>query len=126
MQFLSFEVENFKGIVHLDLDFYPRQQRNIYTIVGLNESGKTTVLESFNFTSYKTDLYHKTQPSVGSCPMIYITEYLNNPVEGKKPRTMLVHTVKELLAIPWVSRQAHPPFFLQFSLSARNELIVID
>jgi predicted ATP-binding protein involved in virulence len=55
MQYLAFEVKNFKGIVHLRLDFNPRQRHNVYTIVGLNESGKTTILESFNFTSYKTE-----------------------------------------------------------------------
>jgi hypothetical protein len=56
--------------------------------------------------------------------MIYIREHLQNPLSGEPPRTALVHTVKEFLTIPWVARQAHPPFFLQFSVSAKGELIV--
>jgi hypothetical protein len=53
--------------------------------------------------------------------MIYITEHLHNPPPGQTPRTMLVHTVKELLAISWVSRQAHPLFFTQYSISVVQE-----
>lgn len=49
MKIRYFEIENFKGIgsVRLDFDSHPRS--NIYTLVGLNESGKTTVLEALNF-----------------------------------------------------------------------------
>ena len=55
MRHSHFEIKNFKGIaqVRIDLDTAPRG--NIYTLVGLNESGKTTILEALNFLSYRTE-----------------------------------------------------------------------
>lgn len=49
MKYIGFEIENYKGIesLKLDLDFLPNP--NIFTLVGLNESGKTTILEAINF-----------------------------------------------------------------------------
>ena len=53
MKHAYFEVENFKGIekIRIDLDAHPRS--NIYTLVGLNESGKTTILQAINETLYR-------------------------------------------------------------------------
>jgi len=45
MQHTYFELRNFKGIVKTRLDFTSRPQGNVYPCVGLNESGKTTILE---------------------------------------------------------------------------------
>lgn len=49
MRYTSFEIENFKGIrsLRLDLDSTPKSQ--VYTLVGLNESGKTTILEAIDY-----------------------------------------------------------------------------
>ena len=48
MKYKSFTITNYKGIknLHLDLDIQPDYK--IYTLVGLNESGKTTILEAIN------------------------------------------------------------------------------
>lgn len=48
MRYINFKIENYKGIKDLtiDLDFQP--DHKIYTLVGLNESGKTTILEAIN------------------------------------------------------------------------------
>ncbi len=54
MKHTYFEVWNFKGIEHIKLDFSSSPNSNIYTLVGLNESGKTTILEAINFFTYKT------------------------------------------------------------------------
>ncbi|MBI3197671.1 MAG: AAA family ATPase [Rhodospirillales bacterium] len=48
MRFTRFEIENFKGIKSAVLDFSKLPTSNIFTLVGLNESGKTTVLEALN------------------------------------------------------------------------------
>ena len=45
MQYTSFEIENFKGVGKAKIDFRGRSDANVVTIVGLNESGKTTLLE---------------------------------------------------------------------------------
>jgi predicted ATPase len=48
MRFLSFTIENFKGIKDLTIDLSNAPSLSIYTLVGLNESGKTTILEAIN------------------------------------------------------------------------------
>lgn len=50
MKFKSFRIQNYKGIKDITIDFEPRGA-NIFTLIGLNESGKTSILEaiaSFN------------------------------------------------------------------------------
>ncbi|MBD2566804.1 ATP-dependent nuclease [Anabaena lutea] len=55
MRFSYIEIKNFKGINHIRLDLNSKPRSNIYTLVGLNESGKTTILEAINFVSYKLE-----------------------------------------------------------------------
>ena len=55
MRHSYFEISNFKGIGHIRLDFEAHPRSNVYTLVGLNESGKTTILEALNFLSYKIE-----------------------------------------------------------------------
>ncbi len=47
MRFTRFEIKNFKGIEHAVLDLSPAGA-NISTLIGLNESGKTTILEAIS------------------------------------------------------------------------------
>jgi len=51
MRYSSFHIRNFKGIADARIDFDREPEINIFTLVGLNESGKTTVLEAINFFS---------------------------------------------------------------------------
>lgn len=44
-----FEITNFKGIRYLSLDLAAYPRGHITTLVGLNESGKTTVLEALHY-----------------------------------------------------------------------------
>ena len=53
MKYQKFHIENFKGINKLDLDLNKHPNSKIFTLVGLNESGKTTVLEALDF--FKND-----------------------------------------------------------------------
>lgn len=55
MKHKYFEIENFKGIekVRLDLDTHP--QSEVYTLVGLNESGKTTILQALHELNLKSE-----------------------------------------------------------------------
>ena len=48
MRFTSFLIENFKGIEKLEIKLNSDPNSNVYTLVGLNESGKTTILEAIN------------------------------------------------------------------------------
>ncbi|HEY5344371.1 MAG TPA: AAA family ATPase [Solirubrobacteraceae bacterium] len=50
MRYTYFEFENFKGIRKARLDLAPSgSSARVYTLVGLNESGKTTVLEGTDY-----------------------------------------------------------------------------
>lgn len=46
---VSFSIRNFKGINHLDLDIAKRNKSPVITLIGLNESGKTTILEALSY-----------------------------------------------------------------------------
>jgi predicted ATP-dependent endonuclease of OLD family len=48
MKFTEFKIKNFKGIVNIIINLDKSPNANIYTLVGLNESGKTTILEAIN------------------------------------------------------------------------------
>lgn len=55
MKYLYFEIENFKGIEKIKLDLSKSPEQKVFTLVGLNESGKTTILEAINFFSYGSE-----------------------------------------------------------------------
>lgn len=49
MKFTEFKINNFKGIENVTINLNKSPNAKIYTLVGLNESGKTTILEAINF-----------------------------------------------------------------------------
>ncbi len=49
MKFTEFKIKNFKGIENITINLDKSPNANIYTLVGLNESGKTTILDAINF-----------------------------------------------------------------------------
>lgn len=55
MRFTYFKFENFKGIESQRLDLGKNSDSKVFTLVGLNESGKTTVLEAINYFAYKPE-----------------------------------------------------------------------
>jgi hypothetical protein len=56
MRYLYFDIRNFKGIEHVRLDLSKAPQSRIHTLIGLNESGKTTILEAIDRWSYREAL----------------------------------------------------------------------
>jgi predicted ATP-dependent endonuclease of OLD family/5S rRNA maturation endonuclease (ribonuclease M5) len=55
MKHKFFSIKDFKGIEKVRIDFDSHPQSSVYTLVGLNESGKTTILEALNFFHYKSE-----------------------------------------------------------------------
>jgi ABC-type Mn2+/Zn2+ transport system ATPase subunit len=53
MKYLKFEIRNFKGIKHVELDLSKSTGSRVYALIGLNESGKTTVLEAIDRLQYR-------------------------------------------------------------------------
>lgn len=46
MKYTKFTIKNYKGIPEIELDLNKKPTPNIFTLVGLNESGKTSLLEA--------------------------------------------------------------------------------
>lgn len=55
MKFTYFRFENFKGIETQTLNLKKTHNSNVFTLVGLNESGKTTILEAINYFAYNRE-----------------------------------------------------------------------
>ncbi len=56
MKFTLLKIKNFKGIEETSINLNRCSGNNIYTLIGLNESGKTTVLEAISYlTTAKKD-----------------------------------------------------------------------
>jgi predicted ATP-dependent endonuclease of OLD family len=49
MRYTEFTIHNFKGIQSLNLDLNGNPASKIFILVGLNESGKTTIMEALSF-----------------------------------------------------------------------------
>lgn len=65
MKYTKFMIKNFKGIKgEVELDFTNLPKSNIFTLVGLNESGKTSILEAI-------DLLQNKQPNDQAHKMIH-------------------------------------------------------
>lgn len=64
MKYIKFIIKNFKGIQELTIDLSQRPDSRVYTFVGLNESGKTTILEAINTinTEYTEQDAHRLIP----------------------------------------------------------------
>jgi len=55
MRYTRFDISNFRGIINAHLPLSGKPESRVHTLVGLNESGKTTILEAINDFSYKTE-----------------------------------------------------------------------
>ena len=64
MRYKSFYIKNYKGIKDLTIDLNRDPFTNIITLVGLNESGKTTILEAISLFSVEPskEVIHKLIP----------------------------------------------------------------
>ena len=49
MKYIKFIIKNFKGIKEVEIDLTKYPNGKIFPLVGLNEAGKTTILEAINF-----------------------------------------------------------------------------
>jgi energy-coupling factor transporter ATP-binding protein EcfA2 len=55
MRYVNFVIQSFKGIKRAEINLARKPEGSIYTLVGLNESGKTTILEAINSFSPDRD-----------------------------------------------------------------------
>ena len=68
MRYLKFRIQNFKGIKETELDLRSSTGANVFALVGLNESGKTTILEAIHSFSpdYRTRSLSRAQAKIDS------------------------------------------------------------
>ncbi len=62
MRYLNFVIRNFKGIEHVKLDLSKAPRSRVHTLIGLNESGKTTILEAIGRFAYRESLEVLSEP----------------------------------------------------------------
>lgn len=55
MRLKEIEAQNFKGIEKINLSLESSPRNNVFTLVGINESGKTTILEAMNSFEYNEE-----------------------------------------------------------------------
>ena len=55
MRLKQIEANNFKGIENIKLSLESSPHNNVFTLVGINESGKTTILEAMNSFEYNEE-----------------------------------------------------------------------
>ena len=69
MKFTKFNIKNYKGIIDTTISLHGNKG-SIYTLVGLNESGKTTLLEAINRFRHDIDGIHAiAQQSITTEPI---------------------------------------------------------
>jgi len=68
MRYLKFRICNFKGIKDTEVDLQSSTGANVFAFVGLNESGKTTILEAIHSFSpdFRTRSLRRTQAKGGA------------------------------------------------------------
>lgn len=55
MKFSKIKIKNYKGIEETELELSDSPRGNVYTLVGINESGKTSILEAINSFEYNAE-----------------------------------------------------------------------
>lgn len=79
MQYKKFRIRNFKGIKDTTVDFSTLRGSSVFAFVGLNESGKTTILEAI----------HSFSPDPATSRLLGGTEGNGVPVKERVPRHQL-------------------------------------
>ena len=87
MRYLKFRVRNFKGIRDTEIDLRSSTGANVFTLVGLNESGKTTILEAIHSFSpdYRTRTLRGTKSKLAA-----------EAAKERLPRHLLAHFTGEI------------------------------
>lgn len=79
MQYISFHIKNFKGIRDTTIRLDSLTGASVFALVGLNESGKTTILEAI----------HSFAPDEATSKLLGGEEGLGVPFKDRVPRHLL-------------------------------------
>lgn len=98
MRYIKFKINNFRGIQELILDLEKQPSCKVITLVGLNESGKTSILQAINFLQHDLPLEerHKLIPKKSKLNFsgsVSVSGYL---VVSDEDNKLILKRVKEL------------------------------
>ena len=93
MKYKSFHIKNFKGIKDAKIDLESNGGASVFCLVGLNESGKTTILEAIH--SFSPD--HATSQLIGG------DEKTGVPFKDRVPRHVISNFTGEVSVTARVS-----------------------
>lgn len=79
MFYTSFRIQNFKGIRDTTVSLSTRSKTSVFTFVGLNESGKTTILEAI----------HSFSPDFATSALVGGEGKSGVPFTGRVPRHLI-------------------------------------
>jgi hypothetical protein len=93
MRYKSFRIQNFKGIKDTTVHFDGIAGAAVFAFVGLNESGKTTILEAI----------HSFSPDVATSELIGDDEEIGVPFKDRVPRHLISTFTGDVSVIATVS-----------------------
>lgn len=93
MKYKSFRIRNFKGIKDTTVELKSIAGANVFAFVGLNESGKTTVLEAI----------HSFSPEPATGALLGGNEGLGVPIRERVPRHLLSEFTGEVSVVATVT-----------------------
>lgn len=79
MHYSKFRIRNFKGIRDTTVDFDNQARASVFAFVGLNESGKTTILEAI----------HSFSPDKATSELVGGDESTGVPFKDRVPRHLI-------------------------------------
>ena len=93
MNYLEFEIKTFKGIGHTKIDLRSPASTKAFSLIGLNESGKTTLL----------DAIYSFSPDPESQVLFSESNYISSTKDGLIPRGSLSDFTDTISVIAIVS-----------------------
>jgi hypothetical protein len=96
MRYISFRIRNFKGIKDTTVQLQSTAGASVFAFVGLNESGKTTILEAI----------HSFAPDEATSELLGGDEGLGVPFKQRVPRHLLSEFTGEVSVIATLSLTA--------------------
>lgn len=112
MQYISFRIQNFKGIKDTTVSLETIAGASVFSFVGLNESGKTTILEAIH--SFAAD--EATSELLGS------NEGVGVPFKERVPRHLLSEFTGDVRVTATLSVNESDKKFIQNSLLTEHGL----
>jgi len=116
MRYLKFRIQNFKGIKDTEVDLRSSTGANVFALVGLNESGKTTILEAIH--SFSPDYRTKSLRNTAE-------KELTEAAKERLPRHQLARFTGEVSVEAWIQVSQEDKLSICEDIFIDTEFIII-